>query len=51
MKTKAELEQKEVERAQMIGDLDDWVAVFAENEIFDEEKKSRSPGTARDSYL
>ena len=34
MKTKAELEQKEVERAQMIGDLDD-----AENEIFDEEKK------------
>ena len=25
MKTKAELEQKEVERAQMIGDLDDWV--------------------------
>ena len=36
MKTKAELEQKEVERAQMIGDLD---AVFAENEIFDEEKK------------
>ena len=29
MKTKAELEQKEVERAQMIGDLDDWVAVFA----------------------
>ena len=31
MKTKAELEQK--------GDLDDWVAVFAENEIFDEEKK------------
>ena len=33
MKTKAELEQKEVERAQMIGDLDDWVAVF------DEEKK------------
>ena len=31
MKTKAELEQKEVERAQMIGDLDDWVAVFAEN--------------------
>ena len=30
-KTKADLEQKEVERAQMIGDLDDWVAVFAEN--------------------
>ena len=32
-------DEKEVERAQMIGDLDDWVAVFAENEIFDEEKK------------
>ena len=31
--------QKEVERAQMIGDLDDWVAVFAENEIFDEDMK------------
>ena len=38
-KTKADLEQKEVERAQMIGDLDDWVAVFAENEIFEESKK------------
>ena len=37
-KTKADLEQKEVERAQMIGDLDDWVAVFAENEIFAESK-------------
>ena len=33
--TKADLEQKEVSpSAQMIGDLDDWVAVFAENEIF-----------------
>lgn len=39
MQTRAELEQKEVERGQMIGDLDDWVAVFAENNIFDEEKK------------
>ena len=29
-KTKADLDQKEVERAQMIGDLDDWVAVFAD---------------------
>ena len=29
MKTKAELDEKEVERAQMIGDLDDWVAVIA----------------------
>ena len=34
-----ELERKEAERIQMIGDLDDWIAVFAENEIFDEEKK------------
>ena len=39
MKTRAELEQKEAERVQMIGDLDDWVAVFAENGIFDEDKK------------
>ena len=34
-----ELESKEAERIQMIGDLDDWIAVFAENEIFDEDKK------------
>ena len=40
MKTKAELEQKEVERAQMIGDLDDWVAVFAENESSMKRKNS-----------
>ncbi len=39
MKTNQELEQKEAERVQMIGDLDDWVAVFAENSIFDEEIK------------
>jgi V/A-type H+-transporting ATPase subunit D len=39
MKIRQELEQKEAERIQMIGDLDDWVAVFAENEIFDEDKK------------
>ena len=39
MQTRAELEQKEAERDQMIGDLDDWVAVFAENNIFDEDKK------------
>jgi V/A-type H+-transporting ATPase subunit D len=37
MKIRQELEQREAERVQMIGDLDDWVAVFAENEIFDEE--------------
>ena len=34
-----ELERKEAERIQMIGDLDDWIAVFAENGIFDEDKK------------
>ena len=39
MKETTELEQKEAERTQMIGDLDDWVAVFAENTIFDESKK------------
>ncbi len=39
MGIRKELEQKEAERIQMIGDLDDWVAVFAENEIFDEELK------------
>ena len=39
MKIRQELEQKEAERIQMIGDLDDWVAVFAENEIFDDVKK------------
>lgn len=38
MRTQAELDQKEIERSQMIGDLDDWVAVFAENAIFEEEK-------------
>ena len=37
MKVRSELAEKEAERVQMIGDLDDWVAVFAENEIFDEE--------------
>jgi V/A-type H+-transporting ATPase subunit D len=39
MRIRAEMEQKEAERIQMIGDLDDWIAVFAENEIFDEPKK------------
>ena len=38
MTTRAELAQKEAERIQMIGNLDDWVAVFAENAIFDEDK-------------
>ena len=38
MTTRAELAQKEAERVQMMGNLDDWVAVFAENAIFDEDK-------------
>lgn len=38
MTTRSELAQKEAERVQMIGNLDDWVAVFAENAIFDEDK-------------
>ncbi len=39
MKERAELAAKEAERIEMIGNLDDWVAVFAENTIFDETKK------------
>ena len=39
MKTRAELEQRDKERTEMIGDLDDWIAVFAENELFEESKK------------
>ena len=39
MKETAELEQLEVQRTEMIGDLDDWIAVFAENTIFDEPMK------------
>ena len=39
MGIRQELERKEAERIRMIGDLDDWVAVFAENEIFEEEKR------------
>ena len=39
MKENAELEKKEAERTEMIGDLDEWVAVFAENTIFDDSKK------------
>ena len=39
MGIRQELERKEAERIQMIGDLDDWVAVFAENELFDEQKQ------------
>ena len=39
MKENAELEQLEIERTAMIGDLDDWIAVFAENGIFDDALK------------
>ena len=39
MKVCTELEEMEAERLRVIGDLDDWVAVFAENTIFEEEKK------------
>lgn len=39
MQIDAELEKKEVERADMIGDLDDWVAVFTENTLFEEPKR------------
>ena len=36
MQIRDELAKKESERLQMIGDLDDWVAVFGENEIFED---------------
>ncbi len=36
MKIRADLEQQETERVKTIGDLDDWVAVFGENEIFED---------------
>ncbi|MBQ6734887.1 MAG: V-type ATP synthase subunit D [Lachnospiraceae bacterium] len=39
MKIRADLEAKVAEREEMIGGLDDWVAVFAENEIFEETKR------------
>ena len=35
----AELEEKRVERKKMIGNLDAWVAVFAENLLFAEDRK------------
>lgn len=35
MKINAELEERAKEREQMIGNLDEWVAVFAENSLFD----------------
>ena len=39
MKVEAELDEKEVERIRMIGDLDDWIGVFAENRLFDADRK------------
>ncbi|SFG48025.1 V-type ATP synthase subunit D [Oribacterium sp. WCC10] len=42
MQIKNELERKEQEREKMIGNLDDWIAVFAENEHFDEAKQLNS---------
>ena len=39
MKVASEVEQKERERQKAIGGLDDWVAVFAENNLFDEKSK------------
>lgn len=37
MQVAAQLEQTEAERCAVIADLDDWVAVFAENEVFPNE--------------
>ena len=39
MKENAQLEQMESDRISMIGDLDDWVAVFAENTLFEKAKQ------------
>ena len=39
MKIQADLERKEAEIAAMVDGLDDWVAVFAENKLFDTEKR------------
>ena len=39
MKVRVQLDEMEDERGRLIGDLDDWIAVFSENGIFDEEKK------------
>lgn len=35
----ADLDQKSRQREEMIGNLDDWVAVFAENKCFDQDLK------------
>ncbi len=39
MQVQAQLEKIEQEREQAIGDLNDWVAVFAENRLFAEDKQ------------
>jgi len=39
MQVTAKLNQVEADRLAMIGDLDDWVAVFAENRIFAKDKQ------------
>ena len=39
MKVENELAEKEIERTEMIGDLDDWVSVFSENSLFSDDKK------------
>jgi len=39
MKITADLEKKENELSAMVNGLDEWVAVFAENRLFDEDKK------------
>ena len=39
MKEETELEQLKAEREETIGNLNDWVAVFAENTIFEDTKK------------
>lgn len=35
----ADLEEKRIERKKMVGNLDTWVAVFAENQLFAEDKR------------
>lgn len=39
MRIQADYEKKQAEHAAMVKDLDDWVAVFAENTLFDAEKR------------
>lgn len=39
MQINAELEQREAERGNAIGDLDEWIEVFSENRLFPDGKK------------